>query len=51
MNIRSPKPLAGQESRWIKTVPARSFAYLRIYGPEMPAFDDNWKPGGFVEVN
>ena len=26
------------------------FAYIRIYGPEAPAFDGSWKPADFVEV-
>jgi hypothetical protein len=36
---------------WIKTTPGKGwFAYLRIYGPEAPAFDGTWKPGDFEEV-
>ncbi|MDH6230156.1 hypothetical protein M2281_000728 [Mesorhizobium soli] len=46
-----PKAPAGQEGRWIKTVPGRGwFAYMRIYGPEAPAFDGSWKPSDFEEV-
>jgi hypothetical protein len=46
-----PTAPAGQEGRWIKTVPGRGwFAYIRIYGPDMPAFDGSWKPADFVEV-
>jgi hypothetical protein len=46
-----PNAPAGQENRWIKTVPGRGwFAYIRIYGPEGPAFDGSWKPGDFEEV-
>ncbi|MFC7450696.1 DUF1254 domain-containing protein [Rhodococcus daqingensis] len=40
-----PEAPAGAEDRWIKTVPGRGwFTYLRIYGPEQPAFDGTWKP-------
>jgi hypothetical protein len=43
-----PSAPAGQEGRWIKTVPGRGwFAYIRIYGPEAAAFDKTWKPGDF----
>jgi hypothetical protein len=46
-----PKAPAGKEGRWIKTVPGRGwFAYMRIYGPEAPAFDGSWKPSDFEEV-
>lgn len=46
-----PQAPAGQDGRWIKTVPGRGwFAYIRIYGPEAPAFDGSWKPTDFVEV-
>lgn len=46
-----PKAPAGQEGRWIQTVPGRGwFAYFRIYGPKEPAFDGAWKPGDFEEV-
>jgi hypothetical protein len=43
-----PQPPSGDDTRWIKTVPGRGwFAYIRIYGPEQPAFDGSWKPGDF----
>lgn len=46
-----PTAPEGQADRWIKTVPGRGwFAYIRIYGPEAPAFDGSWKPADFVEV-
>jgi hypothetical protein len=46
-----PKAPAGQEGRWIQTIPERGwFAYFRIYGPEGPAFDGSWKPGDFELV-
>jgi hypothetical protein len=42
---------AGGEEQWIKTIPGKGwFVYFRIYGPETPAFDGSWKPGGFEEV-
>jgi hypothetical protein len=46
-----PHPPAGQEARWIQTIPGKGwFSYFRIYGPQSPAFDGSWKPGDFVEV-
>ena len=40
--------LAGHEGEWIKMTPGKGwFAYLRLYGPELPAFDGSWKPGDF----
>ena len=34
-----------------KTNPHKGwFVYLRLYGPEGPAFDGRWKPGDFEEV-
>jgi hypothetical protein len=46
-----PRAPAGQEGRWIKTIPGRGwFVYFRIYGPEAAAFDGSWKPGDFEEV-
>jgi hypothetical protein len=45
-------PTHGDSSPWIKTVPSRGwFAYIRIYGPERPAFDGSWKPGEFEEIS
>jgi hypothetical protein len=45
----SPTPPAnGDSGSWIQTAPGRGwFAYIRIYGPERPAFDGSWKPGEF----
>ncbi len=41
-----PRAPAGQEGRFIQTVPGRGwFAYFRIYGPDQAAFDGTWKPG------
>jgi hypothetical protein len=46
-----PESPAGNEGRWIKTIPGKGwFVYIRIYGPEAAAFDGTWKPGDFVEV-
>lgn len=46
-----PKAPAGQENRWIKTLPGKGwFSYFRIYGPEQAAFDKSWKPGDFEAV-
>lgn len=46
-----PTAPQGHEDRWIKTVPGRGwFAYIRIYGPDAPAFDGSWKPADFEEV-
>lgn len=46
-----PQAPAGQEGRWIKTIPGQGwFVYFHIYGPEQPAFDGSWKPGDFEEV-
>ena len=42
-----PNPPA-DDSHWVKTTPGRGwFAYLRIFGPEQPAFDGTWRPGDF----
>jgi hypothetical protein len=47
-----PHPPAGKtgaEKRWIQTLPGKGwFAYIRLYGPEKPAFDGSWKPGDFT---
>jgi hypothetical protein len=46
-----PKAPAGQEGRWIQTIPAKGwFTYFRVYGPQGPAFDGSWKPGDFEKV-
>lgn len=46
-----PKAPAGQEARWVQTLPGKGwFTYFRIYGPEKAAFDGSWKPGDFEEV-
>jgi len=41
-------PAGDAASRWIRTIPGKGwFAYLRIYGPQAPAFDGTWRPGDF----
>jgi hypothetical protein len=46
-----PNPPA-DDSHWVKTTPGRGwFVYLRIFGPEQPAFDGTWKPGDFQATN
>ncbi|HEV2566566.1 MAG TPA: DUF1254 domain-containing protein [Microvirga sp.] len=46
-----PTAPAGQESRWIQTIPGKGwFTYFRIYGPQQAAFDGSWRPGDFEEV-
>ncbi|MFK0273256.1 DUF1254 domain-containing protein [Ensifer sp. NPDC090286] len=46
-----PEAPKDSDNRWIKTVPGRGwFAYIRIYGPDGPAFDGSWKPADFEEV-
>lgn len=43
-----PSAPAGHEGRWVQTTPGRGwFAYLRLYGPEGPAFDGGWRAGDF----
>jgi hypothetical protein len=43
-----PSAPAGKEGQWIKTVAGKGwFVYLRLYGPQQPAFDGSWKPGDF----
>jgi hypothetical protein len=38
-----------KDAPWIQTIPGKGwFAYLRLYGPEKPAFDGSWKPGDFT---
>lgn len=46
-----PEAPAGQEGRWIRTIPGRGwFTYFRIYGPQQAAFDGQWRPGDFQAV-
>jgi hypothetical protein len=47
-----PEAPAGAEDRWLQTEPGRGwFTYVRIYGPEAPAFDGTWKPGDIEAVD
>jgi hypothetical protein len=47
-----PKAPSGQEDRWIQTNPGRGwFVYLRLYGPQAPAFDGTWRPGDFERLD
>jgi hypothetical protein len=46
-----PTPPAGGSTRWVQTNPDQGwFVYLRIYGPEQPAFDGSWKPDDFQRM-
>ncbi|MBN8470567.1 DUF1254 domain-containing protein [Corallococcus exiguus] len=46
-----PQAPAGQEGRWIQTLPGKGwFLYFRIYGPDAPAFNGSWKPDDLEEV-
>lgn len=50
----SPTPPDDPDARaaWIQTLPGKGwFAYIRIYGPEQPAFDGSWQPGDFEELD
>lgn len=41
-----PTRPTGDDRAWIQTLrDCGWFAYLRIYGPEQPAFDGFWRPG------
>ncbi len=47
-----PTPPADHQDRWAQTLPGTGWiVYVRIYGPEAPAFDDTWKSGGFEPTN
>jgi hypothetical protein len=40
------------DGAWIQTVGDRGwFVYLRIYGPEQPAFDGSWRPGDIEPIS
>ena len=42
---------AAKEGNWVQTVPGKSwFAYLRLYSPLEPWFDQTWKPGAFESL-
>jgi hypothetical protein len=43
-----PTAPAGEEGRWIQTIPGWGwFVYFRVYGPNEAAFNGLWKPGDF----
>jgi hypothetical protein len=45
-------PAGEAKTRWIKTIPDKGwFAYVRIYGPEQPAFDGSWRLPDFERVD
>jgi hypothetical protein len=45
------KPQGVAESAFIKTVPGRNFLVaLRLYGTELPFYDQTWKPDDIVKV-
>ncbi|MEU9338467.1 DUF1214 domain-containing protein [Streptomyces sp. NPDC048290] len=47
-----PAEPAAAEGRWVQTVPGRGwFTYFRIYGPQGPAFDGEWRPGDFEPLD
>jgi hypothetical protein len=47
-----PARPTGHDGCWIQTIPDRGwFVYIRIYGPEQPAFDGSWKPGDIERTN
>ena len=47
-----PTAPADGAGAWLQTIPGRGwFAYVRIYGPQAPAFDGSWKPGDFQAVD
>ena len=46
-----PQAPAGRQDQWVKTGPGKGwFVYVRLYGPEGPAFDGTWKPGDFEAI-
>ena len=49
---RPNRPRGVAANRWIKTSPGEGwFAYLRIYGPEAPAFDGTWRLPDFEPID
>ena len=47
-----PTAPADGAGAWLQTIPGRGwFAYIRIYGPQAPAFDGSWKPGDFQALD
>jgi hypothetical protein len=47
-----PRPPAGREKQWIRTVPgAAFFLYFRMYGPEAAALNGKWRAGDVTQVD
>jgi hypothetical protein len=47
-----PSAPPGDEARWIKTIPGRGwFVYMRLYGPEGPAFTGDFRPDNFERLD
>nr|WP_199043161.1 DUF1254 domain-containing protein [Dyella sp. ASV24] len=48
----SPKPPAGKERNWVRTVPNKGyFIILRLYSPKQAFFDKTWKPDDVKKVS
>lgn len=46
-----PQMPARKEKNWIKTIPGKGwFAYIRLYGPLEPFFNQTWKPGDITKI-
>lgn len=46
-----PGAPAGKERNWIQTVPGKGwFAYIRLYGPLEPFFEQTWRPDDIVKI-
>ncbi|MBO6511976.1 MAG: DUF1254 domain-containing protein, partial [Roseibium sp.] len=46
------KPNVAPEQNWIQTVDGRDFmAVIRLYGADLPFFDQTWKPDDIVKFN
>lgn len=51
LHFSPEQPNGVPENRWLQTIEGRGwFTYLRLYGPESPAFDGTWRPGNLIEV-
>jgi hypothetical protein len=45
------KPQDAADSAFIKTIPGRDFLVaLRLYGTELPFYDQTWKPDDIIKV-
>jgi hypothetical protein len=48
----SPKAPKRQESKWLQTIPGKSwFVAWRVYGPLQPWLDQTWRVGEIELVN